>query len=48
MALDPHQATEEALERVHEIQARCHAEANPLEPYRSPADTKAFLRLWSR
>jgi GNAT superfamily N-acetyltransferase len=36
--------TTSELSRVHEISARCHAEANRLEPYWSVGDTEAFLR----
>jgi GNAT superfamily N-acetyltransferase len=42
--LDPRKASDEVLDRVHELLAQLHAEANPREPYRSPADTRAYLR----
>lgn len=42
--LEPERITETEVARVHEISARCHAEANRLEPYWSIADTEAFLR----
>jgi mycothiol synthase len=31
-------------EELHELMARCHAEANAEEPYRSRVDTEAYLR----
>jgi GNAT superfamily N-acetyltransferase len=42
--LDPQAASDDLLDRVHELLAELHAEANPREPYRSPADTRAYLR----
>ena len=42
--LEPERMTGSELSQVHEIGARCHAEANRLEPYRAVADTEAFLR----
>lgn len=41
--LNPQTASREILAEVHRIASRCHTEANPVEPYRSPADTAAFL-----
>ncbi|MGN6379991.1 MAG: GNAT family N-acetyltransferase [Gaiellales bacterium] len=43
-SLDPGQASDEVLDRVHEVAARCHAEANRLQPYRSPSETRQYLR----
>lgn len=42
--LDPREASDEMLDRVHELLGELHAETNAREPYRSPADTRAFLR----
>src|SRR5919197_5035227 len=36
--------TDDLVRRVYEVMARCHAEASTEEPYRSRADTEAFLR----
>ena len=42
--LDPGSASDDTLERVHDVARCCHAEANQLEPYRSVAETMAYLR----
>lgn len=42
--LDAKSAPDAVLACVHDLLATCHAEANPAEPYRSAADTAAFLR----
>jgi mycothiol synthase len=42
--LDASSLTAGLMHRVYDVMARCHAEANPEEPYRSPADAEAFLR----
>jgi GNAT superfamily N-acetyltransferase len=42
--LDPQTASHDLLDRVHELLAELHAEANPRQPFSSPADTRAYLR----
>jgi GNAT superfamily N-acetyltransferase len=42
--LDAWKASDADLFTVHELLAAAHAEANPVEPYRSFEDTAAFLR----
>jgi mycothiol synthase len=41
---DPSAVPAELMQGVHDVMARCHAEANAEEPYRSQADTAAYLR----
>lgn len=41
--LDPRSATDERFGQVHEVLAACHAEIAVREPYRSAADTRAYL-----
>ena len=36
--------TDDLVRRVYDVMARCHAEASAEEPYRSQAETEAFLR----
>jgi mycothiol synthase len=42
--LDPHSATGERLQQLHDVLAACHAETAVREPYRAAADTRAYLQ----
>jgi mycothiol synthase len=42
--LDAADAPEDVLDRVYDVMARCHAEVSAEAPYRSRAETVAFLR----
>jgi GNAT superfamily N-acetyltransferase len=42
--LDLTNASAELLDRVYDVLVRCHAEVSTDEPYRTRADTEAFLR----
>ncbi len=42
--LHPTSATDARFEQVHEVLAACHAETARREPYRTAADTRAYLR----
>jgi ribosomal protein S18 acetylase RimI-like enzyme len=41
--LDPRSATDERFQHVHEVLAACHAEIARREPYRTAAETRAYL-----
>ncbi len=41
--LDPRSATDERFQQVHEVLAACHAEIARREPYRTAAETRAYL-----
>jgi mycothiol synthase len=41
--LDPRSATDERFQQVHEVLAACHAEIARREPYRTVAETSAYL-----
>jgi ribosomal protein S18 acetylase RimI-like enzyme len=42
--LDPRSATDERFQQVHEVLAACHAEIARREPYRTAAETRAYVR----
>ena len=42
--LDVDAASQDVLDRIYGVMARCHAEKNAEEPYRSRAEMEAYVR----